>query len=580
FLEGYDTHWSEWTKETKKEYTNLSAGNYRFKLRAKNIYGTISNESVYEFRVKAPWYQTKWAFMVYFLLSISIIWFFIQFNTRRLVLQKQRLEDIVKERTSEISLQSEELKKQKSEIEIQKNLLEGKNKEITGEKDKTDQAYNNIKILSEIGQKITATLSLDSIREILYENISVLVDTSDFGIGLYDEKTKSIGFENYIERGIKIPYKECSIADEDDLTNWCFYNRQEVFINDYLEVYKKIVPNAPYPKRNSPKAMIYLPLIVNEKAIGVLTVQSYERNVYDTYQLSILKNLAVYVAIALQNSESYTEIADQKQIIESKNHQIEHINKSLMDSINYASRIQSAMLPEIDKVRLTMPDSFILLKPRNIVSGDFYWFAETHIQNIRRTVIAALDCTGHGVPGAFMSMIGNELLNQIVTQENITEPNLILDILNKGIVAALKQEQTSNRDGMDGTICTIDWQSRTVEMAAANNPMIYIQNKEVFEAKADKMPIGYVKGSKSANFSKTIIDVSLPTYFYLFSDGYPDQFGGEEYRKFMKKRLRELFFEIHEKSFEEQHQILDTTIEAWKLGRKQTDDILVIGFKV
>ena len=268
--------------------------------------------------------------------------------------------------------------------------------------------------------------------------------------------------------------------------------------------------------------------------------------------------------------ERTEEVIRQKEIIE-------QINLDLTSSINYASRIQEAMLPSVDKVRFSLPDSFIFFRPRDIVSGDFYWFTERD----GKILISAIDCTGHGVPGAFMSMVGEANLGQIVNVDGITSPDVILNKLHLRIRQSLKQAETLNRDGMDMTLCVYDKYRNIIEFAGAKNPMVYIQDGEILQIKGDRMPIGGEQKEAERVFSKHIVQVDKPTYVYLFSDGYQDQFGGPENKKFMIKRLRELFFDIHLKPFDEQKEILESKFNEWTEGNiRQTDDVLIIGFKV
>jgi len=266
------------------------------------------------------------------------------------------------------------------------------------------------------------------------------------------------------------------------------------------------------------------------------------------------------------------EVVTQSRIIEKKNNDI-------TASINYAFRIQDSMLPDLDKMKRLIPNLLVLFKPRDIVSGDFYWCGEKD----GKTIIAAIDCTGHGVPGAFMSMIGDSQLNQIINMDGITAPDIILNKLHLRVRSALKQAETQNRDGMDMALCTIDPYRKIIECAGAKNPIIYIQDGKLVQIKGDKMPIGGDQREDQRIFTKHTIKLDKTTIVYMYSDGYQDQFGGADGRKFMVTKLRELLFQIHEKDFETQHNILDVTFEAWKNYRQdyhQTDDVLVIGFRI
>lgn len=259
---------------------------------------------------------------------------------------------------------------------------------------------------------------------------------------------------------------------------------------------------------------------------------------------------------------------------------IEEQNENIKGSINYAKRIQEAMLPREQKLSDFHPDSFVLFKPRDTVSGDFYWFCEIQNGSVGKDLaFAVVDCTGHGVPGAFMSMIGMNSLNSIVNR-GTTRTDEILINLHHEIRTALKQEENGNDDGMDMALCIYHKESRTIEFSGAKNPLVYIQDRQLFQVKGDVHPIGGSRTKPGLTFKKHEIIVNKPTMLYLFSDGYKDQFGGKENTKFMAKKFNELLLSIHHLPLAEQREILDRTIEAWKGNREQTDDILVLGIKL
>lgn len=276
--------------------------------------------------------------------------------------------------------------------------------------------------------------------------------------------------------------------------------------------------------------------------------------------------------------ERTAEIRKQSQLILEKNEEITAKNKEITDSIRYAQRIQTAMLPMEERIQSALPDHFILFRPKDIVSGDYYWYAETD----KSIIITAADCTGHGVPGAFMSMIGSQILTEIVV-EGITSPEQILTNQNRRIRKALKQDTTANQDGMDMALCTIDKQTHLVEYSGAKNQLVVIQNDELTEYKADKQSIGGQQlYGDDFQYKKVAIQPDGNTWFYMFSDGYKDQFGGVNNTKFLIKNLRALFMQIHNETPAKQREILNETIEKWiKDGNtEQTDDIIIIGFKL
>jgi len=265
------------------------------------------------------------------------------------------------------------------------------------------------------------------------------------------------------------------------------------------------------------------------------------------------------------------------------NKRIHRQNENIKSSINYAKRIQEAMMPRKDQQEALVSDSFVLFKPRDTVSGDFYWFSELPNGSADRAqddlAFAAVDCTGHGVPGAFMSMIGINSLNGIINR-GITETNSMLDMLHTEIRTALRQEVTGNNDGMDVALCIYRKQRRVLEFSGAKNPLVYIQNKTLHQVKGDIHSIGGSKSKPNLSFRKHAITIDKPTTVYLFSDGYRDQFGGKDNAKFMGKRFNQLLLDIHEMPMEEQMKALSKTIEDWKGTGTQTDDILVMGIKL
>ncbi|MCP4520186.1 MAG: SpoIIE family protein phosphatase [Cytophagales bacterium] len=263
--------------------------------------------------------------------------------------------------------------------------------------------------------------------------------------------------------------------------------------------------------------------------------------------------------------------------IQSKHKELEIKNQSITDSINYAKRIQQAVMSPKHQHKFSIQeDVFILYKPRDIVSGDFYWFAEHE----SKTYVVAADCTGHGVPGAFMSMLGITFFNQLVNEEGITNAGEILDKLRCKIVASLNtSDEQSQADGMDLSLLIFDFNTNTVQYSGANNPLLYIKNKELQKIKADKMPIG-ISDYMEKSFTTHTLSFEKGDSFYIFSDGYPDQFGGELGKKYLIKRFKETLLDIHEKPIAQQKNILDNTIEDWRGDNFQVDDILVIGIRV
>ncbi|MGF1532224.1 MAG: PAS domain-containing protein [Bernardetiaceae bacterium] len=271
------------------------------------------------------------------------------------------------------------------------------------------------------------------------------------------------------------------------------------------------------------------------------------------------------------------QVQERTRELQAEKEKLQQTNNEILSSMTYARRIQLVLLPQKKQIKKHLSEFFIYYVPKDIVSGDFYWFG---VQN-NRQILAVVDCTGHGIPGALMSMIGNDLLNEIVYRRDITEPQQILEELNQGIRRALRQSTTRNRDGMDVALCTIDYAQQQLCFAGAHNPLVYVQGGELFYIKGERRAIGGVQSDQSPPFRQHCISIREETMFYLFSDGYQDQFGGPKGAKFMSRRFRQLLLEIAARDMDNQELALDQRIGEWMgNSHKQIDDILVIGVRI
>jgi len=256
--------------------------------------------------------------------------------------------------------------------------------------------------------------------------------------------------------------------------------------------------------------------------------------------------------------------------------EIQHQNKKITESINYAKRIQSAILPNMRLIHRVLPQAFILYKPRDVVSGDFPWFAQ--VKN--EIFMAAVDCTGHGVPGALLSLVGYFLLNDIVRSRGATDPGKILDLLDEGVSTTLRpSEDAGTKDGMDISLCKINLERREVEYAGAHRPLYVMREGVLEEIKGNRFPIGGGIFKNQTNFTTYRIRLNSGDSIYFCTDGYCDQFGGPEGKKFGVRQLRHIIAKAHALPMNEAHLVFDEQWETWKGDQKQTDDVLLIGIK-
>jgi serine phosphatase RsbU (regulator of sigma subunit)/Tfp pilus assembly protein PilF len=291
---------------------------------------------------------------------------------------------------------------------------------------------------------------------------------------------------------------------------------------------------------------------------------------------SFVAGFALMLALAAVSYRSYVRKRKDNLLIEKQKLLVEEKNKEITQSLQYAQHIQEAVLPSHKNIDTWLKDYFIFYKPKDIVSGDFYSF----IPNQGKLLVAAADCTGHGVAGAFMSMIGTSLINQLVNEKNITTPAVILDELNEGIINALKQRQGFSNDGMDIALICLDYQKKQLQFAGANRPLWLFRNHELLVVKPDKYPIGGMQVAHTTQFTNHVIELQTGDSCYLFSDGFADQFGGEQGKKLMSKRFKEYLMVMQHLPMDKQKEQLEQLFHSWKGACEQVDDVLVVGIKI
>ncbi len=483
-LEGYDDKWSDWTTDAYANYTNLNYGDYTFKVKSKNIYDQISDETYISFVVEKAFYQTILFKILIILLLILVIYIVVYINGKRLKAINKKLELQVAERTREIKKQNIEL-----------------------------------------------------------EKLSIVAQETDNSVLLYDSK---FNLEWINEGEIQnFGYTLEQIWEEfgTNIEEISFYPKIKEVIKKLKET-KKSVHYSSSGKRK------------NGKIIWTRTTL--------TPLLDKKGNIKKIIAI----DSDITEVKQAEEKIKLQNTLINH-------SIEYAKRIQTAVLPSKKEIENNTKDSFILHKPKDIVSGDFYWF---HTKQ-DKTIIVSADCTGHGVPGGFMSMIGNTILNNIIKEQSVFEPNIILDYLNEKINAIVnKDAETGQTDGMDLSIALIDKENNTIELASANQNIFFVRNNKIVEFYGDIWSIGGVFNEDGKhNFTSKKFKLNEITHLYFSTDGYYDQFGGNEDKKLMKDIFIDLIIKNYKLPMENQKQVFEDFLNNWKKDLKQTDDIQVIG---
>ncbi|PCJ81845.1 MAG: serine/threonine-protein kinase PknK [Flavobacteriales bacterium] len=391
---------------------------------------------------------------------------------------------------------------------------------------------------------------------------------------------------------------ETSMRVPNSIVNYVIRTKKNLILNNASEEEK--FANDQYIKQHHPKSVLCMPVFNQGALYGLLYLENnLTEGAFTQQHLEVLYMLSTQMAISLENANLYENLEEsvkertiwitrQKEIIEEK-------NKDITDSIRYAQRIQHAILTSDEYLQKMLPEHFILYKPKDIVSGDFYWGYETPGG---KAIWVAADCTGHGVPGAFMSMIAHSLLNEVIIEKGVEEADQILNELRAGIIKAFGQTSGSfqQTDGLDAALCILHKKKNTLEFAGAFNPLYVVRKgiskafstedprfrfygNDLLEIKGDKQSIAFDYNG-GGPFLKHELQLQRGDMLYSFSDGFQDQFGGEKGKKFSAKRLKELVLSIRQKPVAEQKETLTQTIESWRSDINQVDDILMIGVRI
>ena len=533
-LEGFDEQWSKPSQKTEKEYTNLPPGTFKFKIKAINIYDIESEIDTYEFTILPPWYKTWWAYIIYIIFGIISFIYLIKIFTKRLKDRNLRLERLVQKRTAELQEQSleilnknEKLYQQKEEIKAQAEELEATNHELIQ--------------LSIVASKTdNAVLIFDKNYNLEWTNNAFL-------------KLYGYSFKEFTHEKINL-IKNSTVPGIENILNECISKQKSVS----------------YKARNKN---------ITEEIIWVQT------SLTPIFELDKLKKI-----IAIESD--ITDLIKTNNKLKNAYLEISIQNKQIKSSIQYAQTIQRAILPirkDMDKYF----NNFILYRPKDVVSGDFYWFSVAKLYKDKEEFIrfiAVVDCTGHGVPGAFMSMIGNSLLNEIIKQRKIYDPKTILFKLNYEIRKSLKQDITENHDGMDICLCRIqEEQNKTSNLthykiifSGAKRPLYYYksQKNELDKLKGDRINIGgIIQKHKKVPFTNQEIILQQNDLIYLTTDGYADQ-NDKNRKRFGTKKFENVLSKIASKDLPEQEQIIATELEQWQGKEEQRDDITIVGVKL
>ncbi len=443
----------------------------------------------------------------------------------KIINEQKRLLVEIEANTKKLETQKETLKKQQEELSSKELLLAETKKEIDKQKQLIGDQLRKIAIQEKNLANINKNVAIKQQELVVQQN------------KLEAEKQSLLAIQKeYADIENKLKDKERLVSEQNQ--------KIDDQIDDILKKSSKI---------EEQKEIIWLSLlfIIIVSILGVLAYRSYR-----------LKNKANKLVML------------QKEEIEEQHKVLEEQHKEITDSINYAKRIQDAILPPLKLVKGYMPDSFILYKPKDIVAGDFYW-----MEGINNLIIfAAADCTGHGVPGAMVSVVCHNAMNRSVKEFMLVKPSDILDKTREIVMETFEKSAEDVNDGMDIALCSINTESNKLNFSGANNGLYVVRDGDIIEIKPDKQPIGNYKDAKP--FTNHEMSLQKGDVIYAFTDGFPDQFGGPKGKKFMYKPFRNMLIDIHQNPMDQQHETLVKAFSDWKGDIEQIDDVCVIGVRI
>jgi serine phosphatase RsbU (regulator of sigma subunit) len=494
----------------------------------------------------------------------------------------------------------------KNDVVSNQKLIDQLNEELS-------RKTREVKIIQEISTEINTTLELDIILKNMFSSLDRTFGFRYSMVLLADEAEETLtvvashGYENEgVGATVKVGQGVIGVvAKRKKIMRMGNIGAQMGYMNavknNMATSGQAVSENIKLPGLPNVQSQVAIPLLSEDKLIGVLAVESNQTNVFDQRDEMIITILANQAATAIKKAQMFRQEKQQveqlrlahqelEQLNESLEHKvkqrtsevvaqkeiIEENNMNILSSIRYAQRIQNALLPLKNYVDEHIPESFILFKPKDIVSGDFYWINKKD----EKLFFAAIDCTGHGVPGAFVSIVAHGGLQRNIHALSLRTPSLMLDELSSNVETMFSRggNDENLKDGLDIALCALNRKTMQLEFSGANNPLYLIRDGQLTEIKGDKQPVGHYEFRKS--FINHTIEVKEGDAIYVFTDGYADQFGGPKGKKFKYAALKDLLISVSHLGMTEQKQKIEEEFERWKGSQEQVDDVCMIGVRI
>lgn len=544
-MEGFNKDWVDIGTRHEVTFTNLDQGEYTFLVKCRNSDGITSGIRPLKVIIRPPFYRTWWFISITMLLILGITLLYMRMRTRSMKERQAKLENTVKERTEALMNVNKALEEQKEEIE---------------------KSLNNTLILNDLSRQITSSFDVPNIVYLAFSHIKMMCRMEFFAMGIFSQSKNTLEF-NYIRHGFAEQEPLAVPISSNTAETKCFSCTEDQYLTGGQcagSVFRNI-EGEPFG------TLFILPIHEASHINGVLVVGCMEPNKYTKTDRANLRMITSYLSIALEKAKDY--------------HQLRIKNNAINGSIRYAKTIQDAILAHEEEINRYF-NAMIIFRPKDIVSGDFYWFKTIGGPRKPNMIFAAvIDCTGHGVPGAFMSLISNILLNDIIIRNANYEPNAVLSALHKEIMQSLNQTQNLNDDGLDMALCRFDIDSSgqysRVVYAGAKNSLYHYHSRtgEIEIYAADRLSIGGYNNAADKVFTNHIIEANTGDMFYMTSDGIIDQ-NNKERKRFGRKKLMETISRYHEMDMKDQKTHFQQTLDTYMDGEEQRDDITVMGLKI
>ncbi|MBO4243765.1 MAG: SpoIIE family protein phosphatase [Bacteroidales bacterium] len=575
-LDGYNNQWTAIGLRREIGFTNLDPGRYTLRIVAENSDRMRSEERTLVIKIRPPWYRTKLAIVCFISLCLLILWLIHLLRVHRMRSRQIELEEQVESRTIELmslnamlEQRSEEMKQQNEEIQSQRDELFEKNNQLHTSRAEIQKSYERLLELSELDKQISESTDTEAILQTLYQNKVVPLAGCGLCVCKRSKKKNIVEFSKYIQDGQTWELEDEKISELiDPLTAACFDTHNEV-IADNSSVYEVTMFLAEMGYRTC----VRIPLFSGGDVSAVMIINSPKENAFSKNDIAIFKVIASYSEIVLEKADAYSQIKSK--------------NVAINGSISYAKTIQQLLLSQIDDFNKYF-NAEVLYRPKDIVSGDYIWQCVVKANDGFKVFCAVVDCTGHGVPGAFMSLISSSILRENIKIKQIYEPKDILTAVSETTSKVLRQENGENKDGMDMSLCRFDVDSQgnmsQFVYSGAKCPILFRRksSSECVMIPADRISIAGGVRRLSENrleFTQQVFEIVPGDLIYMYSDGIIDQ-SNQERTRFGRKRLIASVNNAASLSPDKQKEQIEKDLDAFSIGTEQRDDITLLILQV